>query len=147
MNILRANRLCQAYFGDDADRQAVIGVRARVAVLHEQVAPLQITLQPAEQLAEFLRADRAVIFAPPDMILGVGFAHDEFILRGAGGMFAGIHHQRPHAGDRASLRNTISSYKRFGGQIPVALAQIGQAMIDQPVFRLQGVRPDLRRAF
>ncbi len=44
-NIVRANRLCQAFSRDDADRQAVLGVGAGEAVLHEDVAALQEALQ------------------------------------------------------------------------------------------------------
>lgn len=33
---------------DDPDRQAVFRIRAREAVLHENVAPLQVALQPGQ---------------------------------------------------------------------------------------------------
>ncbi len=35
-------------------------------------------------------ADRPIVFAPPDVILGIRFANDEFVLGGAGSMLARI---------------------------------------------------------
>ena len=47
MNMLRANRLCQAFSVMMRIGQAVIGIGAGVAVLHEHVAALQEALQRA----------------------------------------------------------------------------------------------------
>ena len=55
MNMLRANRLCQALSGDDPHRQAVFRVGAGVEVLHEQLAALQIGEHALVQAGELRR--------------------------------------------------------------------------------------------
>ena len=52
--------------GDDADRQPVARVGAGVAVLHEELAALDVVEQPLVQRVEVPRLDRPVDLAPPD---------------------------------------------------------------------------------
>ena len=59
MNMLRANRLCQAPSRDHPHRQPVVGVGAGIEVLHEQLAALQIGQHALLQAVEARRARSA----------------------------------------------------------------------------------------
>ena len=82
------------FLRDDAYRDAVLGIGARHHVLHENVAPLQVALQPRQQRAEILSIEGTVVLSPPDLLFGGLLAHYELIGRGARRVLAGAHHQR-----------------------------------------------------
>ena len=79
-------------FGDNPDGHAVIRVGRGIAILHEHIAALQESGHTGDQRAELFGAERAVVLAPPDIVLGGGFAHHELIGRGARRVLAGGHH-------------------------------------------------------
>src|SRR5664279_3194473 len=86
---------------DDADGKAVLRVCAGKAVLHENVATLQVALQARQQGAEILAGEWPVVLSPPDLVFCGLLAHDEFVSRGTSSMFAGAHHQRSQVRETA----------------------------------------------
>ena len=94
-NIVRAKRLCHAFWVTMRTAQPVLGVGPAVDVLHEDVAALQVAAEPRVQRAEALRVEGPVVLAPPDVLLGRLLAHDELVGGGAGGVLAGV---RPRTG-------------------------------------------------
>jgi hypothetical protein len=82
------------FLRDDADRETVIEVCARETVLHENIAPLQVALQTGEHSAEARAGEWPVVLAPPDLVFGGMFAHNELIGSGTGGVLAGVDHER-----------------------------------------------------
>lgn len=62
---------------DDADRQAVGGVRAGKAILDEQVFALKVGQRPVVEQIEGVRLERAVHRAPADRLRAARLVHDE----------------------------------------------------------------------
>ncbi len=118
---------------DDADGQAVLRVGAREAVLHEDIAPLQVALQARQQRAEILAGDGPVVLAPPDFLLRGLLAHHEFVGRGARRVFAGVHHQRSQVRKTALGTENALLIERRRRQIPVGPPQIHQSMVGEAV--------------
>ena len=102
--------------GDDADGQAVLGIGAGVAILHEDVAALQVALQARQQRAEVFAGEGPVVLAPPDAVFGGLLADHELVGRGARGVLAGVDQHRPRWVRPPSERNTISSYSAAVGR-------------------------------
>ena len=123
--------------GDDPHRHPVVRVGADVAVLHEQVAPLQEALQAREQLVELVGRERPVVLAPPDVRLGGRLAHDELVVGRPRGVLAGVHDDGAVAGDRAFPAEDDLLVQRLGRQVPVHPAQVEQAVVVQPVVALE----------
>ncbi len=121
------------FLRDDADGQAVLGIGTRDAVLHENVATLQVALQARQQRAEILAGEGTVVLAPPDLLLGGLLAHHEFVGRGARRVFAGAHHQWPKVRQAALGAENALLIQRRRRQIPVDAPQIHQPMIGQAV--------------
>ena len=121
------------FLRDDADRQAVLGVGPRHAVLHEHVASLQVALQAGQQRAEILAGERPVVLPPPNLLLGRLLANHEFVGGGARRVFAGTHHQRSQVRQAALGAENAFLVKRRCGQVPVDAAQIHQTMVGQAV--------------
>ena len=96
-------------FGHDAHRQAIVFVRAAVDILHEDIASLQESQQAVIQFVELVRRKRTVVHAPPDIVFRIGVTHHKFIVRGAGGMLAGIGDEWSAKTSEPSLRKIASS--------------------------------------
>jgi hypothetical protein len=71
------------------------------------------------------------------MILSVRFANDELILRRPRRALARGHDHRAGLGDPAFATEDDLFVQRLGRQIPIRLAQIGQAVVFQPVIGLK----------
>ncbi len=123
--------------GHDADRRAVLGLRVDGAVLHEQVAALEEAEHPAPELVELLGADRAVVLAPLDLVLGCRLAHDELVLGRARRLLAGREDDRAVPGDPALSTERDLLVERLGGQVPVGAAKVGEAVVVEPVLARQ----------
>jgi len=95
--------------GDDADGQAVIGIGAGIAILHEHVAVLQEPLHTREQRAELIAAEGPVVLAPPDVFLGGMLLDDELVAAARAVCLPVLTTTGPRCETRASPRNTISS--------------------------------------
>jgi hypothetical protein len=106
---------------------------------------LQETGHAGEQRAELLAAERPVVLAPPDVVFGGGLADDEFVGRGARGMFAGGHHHRTEMRDARFSPEHDLLVQRRGRQIPVDAVQVRQAVVGQAVNARQLAGLGLRR--
>ena len=118
---------------DDADGEGVLRVGPGVAVLHENIAALQVALQARQQGAEILAGDGPVVLAPPDLLLGGLLAYHELVGRGARGVFAGVHHQRSEVRETALGTENALLVKRRRRQVPVGAPQIHQPMVGEAV--------------
>ena len=85
--------------GDDPQLQAVLGVGAGVAVLDEDVAALEVGLQPDLQQLEVLGVERLVVLAPPDLVLARRLADDELVVGRAPRVLAGPDDERAQMAD------------------------------------------------
>jgi hypothetical protein len=81
-------------FGDDADRQAELGIRARMTVLDQQFLRSERREEIAVQEVELRLAHRAIDSSPGHVLLGLRVAHDKLVVRGAAGVMAGAADQR-----------------------------------------------------
>ena len=127
--------------GDDAQRKPVLRLRARVEVLDEQVATLEEAGQPAEDLLELAGPERAVVLAPPDLILGRRLADDELVLRGARGVLACVDHDRAAGDDPALAAKRDLLVQRLRRQVPVDAARVRDAVVLQRRSRLRARAP------
>ena len=130
-----------------AHGQAVILVCTGIHILHEQVAPLQISHQAGVQLLEFLARHRPVVLSPPDMSFGAHFTDDELVIRRARGMFPCKSNERPAMDGRALGAKNSFFVQGFTGQVPVSQAQVGQAMVREAVIRFAGLSRAFRGGF
>ena len=83
MNMLRANRDCQASSVMMRIGMRYSGSAPAIAVLDEDLFVLQEGLHAGEQGVELLGVVGAVVLAPPDLVFGRVLAHDVLVLRGA----------------------------------------------------------------
>ena len=118
---------------DDADRQTVLLVGARVAVLHKDVAALQISLQPRQQRTEAFAGERPVVGAPPDFVFGRLLAYHELVGRRACRVLAGIDYQRTKVRQAPFGAEDALLIQRRRRQVPVDAPQVGQPMVLQAV--------------
>ena len=105
--------------GDDPDGQPVPRIRARVAILHEQLASLDVVEHPAMERVEELRLDGPVHLAPPDLVLARGFADDELVVRGTAGVLAGPADERTVGRDQRFPAANGLLVERRHAEIPV----------------------------
>ena len=75
----------------DAELLGAMGIRTGKAIKHIQFPALQIGNHFGPDGPVFLQADGAVHLAPGNFIMNLGHIHNEFIIRGAARVFAGIH--------------------------------------------------------
>jgi len=87
--------------GDHADGHTATGIGARVNVLDEHVPVHQIGVQPVQETAEFRRAERPIVLAPPDVVFGGRFAGDERVIGRPVRVPAGVHQDGPVGGQPA----------------------------------------------
>ena len=85
-------------FGEDACLYPEGWIGAAIEVLREQRLALSVGEKIGEQPVKMLDRHRVVV-VPPDGRAGVGVADDEFVLRTAAGVDAGIGDKRPMRGD------------------------------------------------
>ena len=84
---------------DDADGDPMPGVGAGEGVHDVEVAAAEVRDGLLSQPVEMLLGDLGVDVAPPDPVLRARLADDELVLRGAAGVLAGVHIERPALGD------------------------------------------------
>ena len=130
--------------GDDAQRQPVLRLRARVEILDEEVAALEEAEQAAEDLLELVGRERAVVLAPPDMLGGRRLADDELVLRGARGVLARVHDDGAAVDDPALAAEGDLLVERLGRQVPVDAARVRDAVVLEPVVARELARLRLR---
>ncbi len=80
-------------FGNDAGIDLVVGIGAADQILHEQLLALRMFDEIGMKQVEGLAGHRLVV-VPPDVILSVGVAHDELVLRRAARVLAGACDER-----------------------------------------------------
>ena len=88
---------------DHSDMELIVGIGAAQAILHVQFLPLHVGQHARVQRVELVDGKRFVDFAPPDVVLAGGFLHDEFVVGGAAGMFAGFHANGSQVGNNPLL--------------------------------------------
>ena len=104
---------------DHADADAVLGLRAAVQVLHEQVVLLgQGGHEVGLQSREVAGLDRGVVI-PPDITLGLGVADDELVPGGTAGVLARLHDQRAVLCEQALATLQRLLDEAGGAEIPV----------------------------
>jgi len=121
------------HLGNDADREAVLGVRPGEQILHEDVTALQIAGQTRQQGAELLRAEGPVVLPPPDLVLGGAFLDDELVGGGAAPVLAGIDNQRTEMADVAFGTMDGLLVQSSARQVPVCAADAIEAVVVQTV--------------
>ncbi len=80
---------------NESDRQSILGIRARVKVLDEQLLALQVRDDVLAQQVELRGRNRLVDLAPPDVAFAGGFLDGELVVRRAAGVRAGAANERP----------------------------------------------------
>ncbi len=85
--------------GDDADGDAVRGIRARKRVDDVHVAFTQSRCDLLAQPVEVLLRHLGVDLAPPDPVFGAGLADDELVLGGASRVLARVDDERAALGE------------------------------------------------
>ena len=58
----------------------ILGIRARITVLHKNIIPLQIGLNAQPNLMKFFLAKRPVYLAPPNIFFRRRLFYNEFIV-------------------------------------------------------------------
>ena len=90
-------------FLDEADRQTVFGIGARIQILNKQLLPLQMRDDVAPQHVKLRRIDRLVDLAPPYLRVARRLLDDELVVGRAAGMRAGAADERAVLGKDAFL--------------------------------------------
>src|SRR5687768_3994891 len=90
-------------FLDEAHRQAVLRIRARVQVLDEELLPFQMRDDVAPQHVELRRIDRLVDLAPPDLRVTRRLLDHELVIGRAAGMRTGAADERTLLRENAFL--------------------------------------------
>ena len=112
--------------GDHPDRQAEGRVGASVAILHENLAPLQIGGGALVQNVERLGGDRSVNLAPVDIAAITGVIDDEFVIGRAPGVLTGGHREGAAGGDGALATANRFLIQLALGEVPMSRPQIAQ---------------------
>ena len=99
--------------------QPEIGVGAGVAILHEQLAIIEIIDDAAVQAFEIGPFERPVDIAPPDSVGSRGILDDEFIVGRAAGMLARQSDQRTVGGKQRFAAPHRLLAERWCARIPV----------------------------
>ena len=102
---------------DEANRQAIFRIGARVEVLHEELLALQVVDDVAPEDVEVRKLDWLVDLAPPDLRFARGFLHHELVVRRAAGMRAGPADERPLLREQAFLPANGMLVERSRGQV------------------------------
>ena len=123
--------------GDDADGHGVLGIGPGIAVLHKDVAALQVSLQARQQRAEVFAGERTIVGAPPDALFRGLLAHHKLVGRRARRVLAGVHQHRSQVGQAALGAKHNLLVERGRAQVPVRAPQIHQAVVLQPVVTRQ----------
>src|ERR1700690_62835 len=111
----------------DANGKAIILVRSRVAVFNEDIFPLEIRAQPGLESVELRRVQRSIDFAPADLAFAGRFTDEKLVFRQTAGVLASAHDQRAQMTQVGFIAANGLFVKRRSGQIPVDLAEIGEA--------------------
>ncbi len=127
-------------FRDHTDRHPIRRIGSRKTVLDEHITPLQEPLEATEELIELVAAERPVVFPPPNAPFGACFAHDELVRCGARCVFSRVRDDGTAPRDTRLAPESNFFVKRFGRQVPVCHAQVGQAMVLQAVVASQCAR-------
>ena len=61
-----------------------------------------------------VRIDRSIVLTPPDIVFGLGFADDKFILSCASSVFARINYYRTLFGNFTFITKDYFLVERFG---------------------------------
>src|SRR5262249_25928382 len=112
---------------DDPDRQAVVRIRASVAILYCDVTTLEVGCHTREQRVEFLLGYRPIAASPADFSLGSLFLDEELALRRAAGVDAGLDYKRAGRGQQpftVSKRHFVEVWNR---QIPIDISEVLEA--------------------
>ena len=127
--------------GDDPDRQPVVGVGAAEAVLHEEVAPLEVALQPAEELVELLGA-KGRLYAPHQMFPSESGSRTTNLSFAARAVCLPVSTTiGPACAIRASPAEDDLLVERLGREVPVDLPEVREAVVGEAVVGLQRLRP------
>jgi hypothetical protein len=113
-------------------------VRSRVAVLNENILPLEICAEPAFERVKLGRIQRAIDFAPGDFVFAGGFTDEKFVFRQPTGVLAGAHDQRPKMTQGCLISANGLFVKRRRGQIPIDMAEIVQTEMFKTFFARLG---------
>jgi len=120
-----ANQACSQMCG----RACGIGISAGEAVLNKDVAALEVAEDTGEQHVEGIGGEGAVVIAPPDPFFGRGFADDEFVGGGAGGVFAGVDDEGAFLGDPAFAAEDGFLIESGSGEVPVDALEVVEAVV------------------
>jgi hypothetical protein len=105
-------------FGDDADRQTVLGISAGITVLHVHFRAPERREHIAVQFVEIGRVHRAVHGPPGDVFFAARLAHEKFVLRRPPGVLARPAHERPLVGHQPFAAADRFFVQRGRRQIP-----------------------------
>ena len=112
--------------GEDARLDAVLRIGAAIEVLREKLLALGVIEEVVEQNVELLGRELAVLL-PPDGLLGLRVADDEFVLRRTAGVDAGLGAERAAFNDMAFIRGEREFVELLGGKIPVDRCEVLEA--------------------
>ena len=79
------------HLGDDADRQPMPFIRAHVAILDEELPPLEVGEEPRAERLVLVGVEGAVRRSPVDRPFASGLPHEEAVVGGPARVFAGPH--------------------------------------------------------
>ncbi len=126
---------------DHANRNAILFVRPRVAVLNENILSLQIRAEPVLEGVKFRGIERAIDLAPGNVVFAGRFAHEKAILRQAPGVLARAHNQWAEMTQRSFIAANGLFVERGRGQIPIDAPEIIETEISETLL----LRRDFRR--
>ncbi len=125
-------------FGDHADVQPMLGVRAGVEILHEDVAVLEIGGGQRAQMREGGLVRRAVHRAPPDVVAARRLVDDELVVGRAAGVGARLHGERAALRDGAQAAADRLLVERFRPEVPVHPPVVDEAVPVETRARTRG---------
>ncbi len=123
----------------DARLDPIGRIGAAIEILREQLLAARMRDEVVEQQLELLLRE-LVVAAPPNGIFGERVDDDEFVLRAAPGMHAGVGGQRPAGGElRFTARDGVF-VERGLGQIPMNGGEIFEAEFVRAIGAISGTR-------
>ncbi len=120
-------------FGDHAHRQPVSGIRTRVALEDEDVLAGEVGRELVVETVDLDAFERAVDFAPPDVLLAARLLGEELVVRRPPGVAAGERHERA-GGTQAPLAagdGVLVQLRRR--EVPVHPPQVVEAVLLEAV--------------
>ena len=137
-HVAREDRVPGA-LGDHPDRHAIFGIGSDEHVLHEHVAPAEISEHATPDAVIASRLERPVHLPPPDVLLARRLLDHELVVRGAPGVVARTHHERPFRGDQALVTADRLLVERRRGQVPVRAFDVLDPVLVQTVVASRAV--------